>query len=82
MMGVDGGVQTNRFPQRQALATRVMHTNRRTRDSFMPSLFRFLTVIAVLAGLVYGAAFALTIFVEPEQREMTQRVDSRRLNPQ
>ncbi|MEO0636620.1 MAG: histidine kinase [Pseudomonadota bacterium] len=48
----------------------------------MPSLIRFLTVIAVLAGLVYGAAFALTIFVEPEQREITQRVDSRRLNPQ
>lgn len=48
----------------------------------MPSLFRFLTFIAVLAGIVYGAAFALTIFVEPEQREMTERVDSRRLNPQ
>ncbi|MEM1365019.1 MAG: histidine kinase [Pseudomonadota bacterium] len=47
----------------------------------MPSLFRLITVLAVLAGLVYGAAFALTIFVEPEQREITQRVDSRRLNP-
>jgi phage shock protein PspC (stress-responsive transcriptional regulator) len=47
----------------------------------MPSLIRFLTVIAVLAGLVYAAMFALTIFVEPEQREMTQRVDSRRINP-
>ena len=46
----------------------------------MPSLFRFLTVIAILAGIVYGTAFALTIFVEPEQREITQRVDSRRLN--
>lgn len=52
------------------------------RDHTMPSLIRFLTVIAVLAAIVYGAAFALTVFVEPEQREMTQRVDSRRLNPQ
>jgi hypothetical protein len=47
----------------------------------MPSLIRFLTFIAIIAGLVYGSMFALAIFVEPEQREMTQRVDSRRINP-
>lgn len=37
----------------------------------MPSLLRFLTVVAVLAGLVYGAIFALANFVNPAPREMT-----------
>ena len=37
----------------------------------MPSLFRFLTIVAVLAGLVYGAIFALANFVNPKPREMT-----------
>lgn len=37
----------------------------------MPSLFRFLTVIAVIVGVVYGAIFALANFVNPKPREMT-----------
>jgi hypothetical protein len=37
----------------------------------MPSLFRFLTVIAVIVGLVYGAIYALANFVNPKPREMT-----------
>ena len=37
----------------------------------MPSLFRFLTVVAVLGGIVYGAIFALANFVGPKSREMT-----------
>lgn len=37
----------------------------------MPSLFRFLTVIAVLGGLIYGAVYALANFVNPTPREMT-----------
>ena len=37
----------------------------------MPSLFRFLTVVAVIAGIVYGAVFALANFVNPKPREMT-----------
>jgi hypothetical protein len=37
----------------------------------MPSLFRFLTVIAVIAGVVYGVIFALANFVNPKPREMT-----------
>jgi hypothetical protein len=37
----------------------------------MPSLFRFLTAVAVIAGLVYGAIFALANFVNPKPREMT-----------
>jgi hypothetical protein len=37
----------------------------------MPSLFRFLTAVAVIVGIVYGAIFALANFVSPKSREMT-----------
>jgi hypothetical protein len=37
----------------------------------MPSLFRFLTVVAVIVGVVYGVIFALANFVNPKPREMT-----------
>ncbi len=37
----------------------------------MPSLFRFLTVIAVIVGVVYGAIYALANFVNPKPREIT-----------
>jgi hypothetical protein len=37
----------------------------------MPSLFRFLTVVAVIVGLGYGAIYALANFVTPKPREMT-----------
>ena len=40
----------------------------------MPSLFRFLTVVAVIVGVVYGAIFALANFVNPKSREMTINV--------
>ena len=37
----------------------------------MPSLFRFLTVVGVIAGVIYGAIFALANFVHPKPREIT-----------
>ena len=37
----------------------------------MPSLFRFLTVVAMIAGVIYGVIFALANFVAPNPREMT-----------
>jgi hypothetical protein len=36
----------------------------------MPSLFRFLMVVAVIFGIVYSAIFALANFVNPKPREM------------
>ncbi len=36
----------------------------------MPSLFRFLTVVGILAGVSYGVVFALANFVNPKPREM------------
>jgi hypothetical protein len=40
----------------------------------LPSLFRFLLVIGILAALVYGGMLALVSFVKVEPREMTQTV--------
>ena len=48
----------------------------------MPSLFRLLFTLAVLAGLVYGGMLALTLLVEPSPREMTVKIPAKRLNPQ
>jgi xanthosine utilization system XapX-like protein len=44
----------------------------------MPSLFRFLMVVAVIAGVVYGVIFALANFVTPKPREMTVTIPSDR----
>jgi len=44
----------------------------------MPSLFRFLIVLAVIAGVVYGVIFALANFVSPKPREMTVTIPSDR----
>ena len=46
----------------------------------MPSLFRFLALCAVIVGIVYGAMFALVIYVEPVDRELTVRVPTEKLN--
>lgn len=40
----------------------------------MPSLFRFLTVVGIIGGIVYGGIFALANFVKPTPREMTVNV--------
>ena len=37
----------------------------------MPSLFRFLTVVGIIAGVIYGVVFSLANFVSPKPREMT-----------
>ena len=36
----------------------------------MPSLFRFLMVVGIIAGIGYGVVFALANFVNPKPREM------------
>ncbi len=40
----------------------------------MPSLFRFLIVIAVIIGAGYGALYALANLVHPQPREITVTV--------
>jgi lipopolysaccharide export LptBFGC system permease protein LptF len=44
----------------------------------MPSLFRFLTVVAVIGAIVYGVIFALANFVNPKSREMTVTIPADR----
>lgn len=45
----------------------------------MPTLFRLLTIIAVIVGLVYGAMYALVFFVKPNTGEMIERIPVERL---
>ena len=48
----------------------------------MPTLLRFLFVLAVMGGLVFAGMFALATFVQPEPREMTVTLPNSRLAPQ
>lgn len=45
----------------------------------MPSLIRFLLFCAIVAGLVYGGMFALTLYVKPKPRDISVRVPTERL---
>ncbi len=47
----------------------------------MPTLFRFLFVLAAIAGIVYGSMVALVMLVDPRERDVTLRIPSERLNP-
>lgn len=47
----------------------------------MPTLFRFIAFLAVLAGLVFGGMVALVTFVEPQPREMSETVPPAKLQP-
>lgn len=47
----------------------------------MPTLIRLVVILLVLAGLVYGAMFALVIFVQPADKEITIRIPARDLVP-
>jgi hypothetical protein len=46
----------------------------RTGEESMPTLFRFVVTLAVLAGIAYGAMFALVMFVEPKKTEISVRI--------
>ncbi|WP_425373352.1 histidine kinase [Microvirga flavescens] len=45
----------------------------------VPTLFRFLVVIAILAGLGLAAVFVLATFVQPDIREITVPIPANRL---
>jgi len=45
----------------------------------MPTLIRFVIVLLFLAGLAYTAMFALTVFVEPREKDVSIRVPARDL---
>jgi hypothetical protein len=45
----------------------------------VPTLVRFLVVLAILAGLGFAAMFALATLVQPDLREITIPIPSDRL---
>ena len=51
------------------------------RSARMPTLFRFLVILATLAGLVYAGMLALATFVQPVERDVTIRLPAERVNP-
>jgi len=44
------------------------------RERLMPSLQRFLTIVAVLAGVIFGSLYSLAYFVQPKPREISVSV--------
>lgn len=46
----------------------------------MPTLLRFLLVLAILGGLGFAGLVALVTFVEPQQREFSETLPPSRLN--
>ena len=48
----------------------------------MPSLFRFLALIGILCGLLYGGMFALVSLYEPKQREISITVPADKFTKQ
>ncbi len=46
----------------------------------MPTLFRLIAVVAVIAGIVYGTMFALATFVQPNVGEISVRIPADRIN--
>ena len=47
----------------------------------MPSTFLFLLRLAILAGVTYGAMYALATFVKPTPETVSIRIDQQRLSP-
>ncbi|WP_320198794.1 hypothetical protein RMR16_018580 [Agrobacterium sp. rho-13.3] len=47
----------------------------------MPTLFRFIFVVAAVAGIIYGSMISLVSLVKPKEREVTVRIPSERMNP-
>jgi hypothetical protein len=57
-----------------AAGTEALQTADQGRDrntTAMPSLVRFLSVIAVVAAVIYAGVYALSHFVQPKPREIT-----------
>jgi hypothetical protein len=40
----------------------------------MPSLFRFLAIVGLFAGITFGGLYALSEYFEPEQKEVKTSV--------
>ena len=48
-------------------------------ESSVPVILRFLIVVALIAGCIYGGMLALVLFYEPQPREITVTIPSSKL---
>lgn len=68
---------------RRALALAARLGDKRRHEALheirMPTLFRFLSICAVLTVSGFALVFSLAHFVRPNEREMTVRVSTERL---
>jgi hypothetical protein len=46
----------------------------------LPSLLRFLAIVAAIIALIYGSMVAIVSAVQPQPREMTYTIPAQRLN--
>ncbi|MGB3503648.1 MAG: histidine kinase [Mesorhizobium sp.] len=46
----------------------------------MPTLFRFLTIMTILAAVAFAGIFALATFVKPNVAEISERVPLKKLD--
>lgn len=78
-----GGVGVNGFEQLPCLnAGRpggIRRHDARRRFAAMPTLTRFLVRVAILAGLAYGAMYALVLTVEPHRGKVSVEIPPERL---
>ncbi len=58
----------------QVLSVAIVHENKRSKRQAVPSLFRFLVILAILGGIAYGAIYTLANWVEPKPREISVTV--------
>jgi hypothetical protein len=56
------------------METSCADTKRSLGITAMPSLFRFLFVVGLLAAITVGGLYVLAAFFEPEPKEITQPV--------
>jgi len=69
------------FSSREPVSTSLENAPGSQGRPVVPTLFRFLAFLALLAGIVFGGMVALVTFVEPEPREMIEIVPPAKLQP-
>jgi hypothetical protein len=58
-----------------------VHARRQSQVRVLPTLFRFLVVVAVLAALVYAGLYSLANLVQVRPREITQTIQLPKVAP-
>lgn len=48
------------------------HMVSRTLEGYMPSLIRFIFVLAVLGGMISGSLYVLAVYFEPDTKEISK----------